>query len=251
MTDIKEFRKKIGFSQQQLADATGIPKSRISQWELGNGNPKVDDALKLTNFFITYFPDMEFGETIKSLKQIAKNESLFDDMVPVGSKNYQQERLQRKNASIENTAPLIPVKAQAGYTRAYDQTDFLDTMEKYALPPGITRHGSTWAYWEVEGDSMEPNFYNRDIILTSQVHPMDWNSDGMRNFYTYVVVTGDSVYIKRVYLKDEETWVMISENEDNGYPQFAINPKDVKEVWVFRRHISSRAPASKQFQIKI
>ncbi len=167
----------------------------------------------------------------------------------VDKKTYTQLRFEKKNNVEDNTAPLIPVKAQAGYTRSYNQTDYLNSMERYALPPGITRHGATWAYWEIEGSSMEPTFRNKSIILTSQVHPMDW--EDLRNFYVYVIVTDDAVCIKRVFVKSPEEWVMISDNEDNGYEQFIINTKDVKEVWVFRRHIDSKAPTPKQFIIKV
>lgn len=50
--NIKELRKKLGLSQQALADATGIPKARIGQWEIGKGSPKVEDYETLNNFFI-------------------------------------------------------------------------------------------------------------------------------------------------------------------------------------------------------
>jgi len=203
-----------------------------------NGHEKLDSLIKKLSEYNIY------NYYLSELNTLGNNDS-----GNLGKEKYLEVRRSKKNNEIDNTAPLIPVKAQAGYTRAYDQAVYLDTMERYALPPGITRHGSTWAYWEIEGDSMEPTFRSGDIILTSQVHPIDW--DDLKNFYVYVIVTGEKVYVKRVYVKSPEAWVMISDNEDNGYPQFIVDPKDVRQVWVFRRHISSRAPVSKQFEIKV
>jgi phage repressor protein C with HTH and peptisase S24 domain len=152
--------------------------------------------------------------------------------------------------------PFVPVKAQAGYVRAIDQEIYLDTLEKFALPPGVSGHGAIWRYWEVEGDSMEPVFRSGDIILTSLVHPMDY--ENLRNFYVYVIVTrnvdnpglSDRVLIKRVYAKNELEWVLISENEDQ-YGQQLLPVQYIKEVWVYRRTWAARAEPTKMFEIKV
>lgn len=153
-----------------------------------------------------------------------------------------------KTEQRKNMAPLVPVKAQAGYVRAIDQETFMDTLEQYALPPGVNPHGAIWRYWEVEGDSMEPAFHNGDIILTSQVHQMDW--ENLRNFYLYVIVTHERILFKRIFCKNALEWVLISENEED-YPQQLLPVEYIKEVWVFRRSIRSQAPPSKQFKITV
>lgn len=50
--NIKELRLKSGLSQQELSDKTGIPKSRIGQWEIDKAKPKKDDYDTLNKFFI-------------------------------------------------------------------------------------------------------------------------------------------------------------------------------------------------------
>lgn len=49
--NIKDLRKAKKMSQQDLADATGIPKARIEKWEVGKSSPKMDDFLTLQKFF--------------------------------------------------------------------------------------------------------------------------------------------------------------------------------------------------------
>ncbi len=161
---------------------------------------------------------------------------------------YQQQRNIQKNKTEPFMVPFMPIKAQAGYVRAIDQEMFIDNMEKYAIPPGVDYRGAIWRYWEVEGDSMEPTFHSNDIILTSQVHQMDWEQ--LRNFYLYVIVTAERVLFKRIYCKNELEWVLISENEEN-YPQQLLQAESVKEVWVYRRSIVNKAPPIKMFEIKI
>jgi phage repressor protein C with HTH and peptisase S24 domain len=167
---------------------------------------------------------------------------------PTTEKYHIKRRTQKQSQKGPTMVPFVPIKAQAGYVRALDQEMYLDTLEKFALPPGVSGHGAIWRYWEIEGDSMEPVFKSGDIILTSLVHPMDW--ENLRNFYTYVIVTADRVLIKRIYCKNPLEWVLISENEEN-YPQQILPVEYIKEVWVYRRTWSTRAEPTKRFEIKV
>jgi phage repressor protein C with HTH and peptisase S24 domain len=164
------------------------------------------------------------------------------------TKNYTSQRREKANSQSPFLVPFLPVKAQAGYVKAIDQEVYLDALEKYALPPGVSGHGAIWRYWEVEGDSMEPTFKQGDIVLTSFVHPMDW--ENLRNFYTYVIVTSDRVLIKRIFCKNPLEWVLISDNED-VYAQQLLPIEFIKEVWVYRKTWSTRAAPPKEFIIKV
>ena len=161
---------------------------------------------------------------------------------------YQERRRAAKNSHSDFLVPLVPAKAQAGYIKSYDQITFLDTLEKYALPPGIDYRGAAWRYFEIEGDSMEPTFFSGDIILASMVPQVDWAD--IRNFYTYVLLTESNLFIKRIYRKSPRSWVLISDNEKH-YAQQLLAVEEVKEIWVFRRHINSKAPPPKKFEIKV
>jgi phage repressor protein C with HTH and peptisase S24 domain/DNA-binding XRE family transcriptional regulator len=197
-------------------------------------------------------------------EKLLKNALLLEEDVEV-EKEEKEERgtfIDKRRADKQKSepflVPFVPVKAQAGYVRAVDQELYLDTLEKYALPPGIpgAGHGAIWRYWEVEGDSMLPTFREGDIILTSFVHPMDW--ENIRNFYTYVIVTHEQanekfrnrVLFKRIYCKNALEWVLISDNEETN-PQHLLPVEYIKEVWVYRRTWSTRAEPPKQFEIKV
>lgn len=164
------------------------------------------------------------------------------------SRDYIQKRRDQKNTVTPILVPLVPVKAQAGYVKSFDQVMFLETLERFALPPGVDHRGAAWRYFEIEGDSMEPTFQSGDVILASMVPQEDWQD--VRNFYTYVILTDESLYIKRVYRKSSKNWVLISDNEKH-YNQVLLPVEQVKELWVFRRHIDSKAPPPKKFEIKV
>jgi phage repressor protein C with HTH and peptisase S24 domain len=220
-------------TNEQLADK--LDYSREHFQKLYTGSAVVTEKHIKTLFL--HFP--ELGENI----------TLDDAEVKESEISYPEKRRNQKSKSNPIMVPFLPVKAQAGYVKAIDQEFYLDTLEKYALPPGVSPHGAIWRYWEIEGDSMEPVFRPGDIILTSFVHPMDWGNN-MRNFYTYVIVTTDRVIIKRVVCKSALEWVLISENEDN-YPQQLLPVESIKEVWIYRRSWSTRAEPTRRFEIKV
>jgi phage repressor protein C with HTH and peptisase S24 domain len=53
-----------------------------------------------------------------------------------------------------------------------------------------------------------------------------------------VVVTDEAVYIKLIYPKDAEHWILASSNPRHKQRTIAI--KDVKELWRYRRHVTNK-----------
>lgn len=50
--NIKSIRKAMGYSSVfKFATALGLPEKRVTAWEVGDGNPKVEDAILLSKFF--------------------------------------------------------------------------------------------------------------------------------------------------------------------------------------------------------
>jgi len=48
-SNLKKIRKRIGLSQQKLADDLGVVQGCIGNWETGRREPKVSDIIKLSN----------------------------------------------------------------------------------------------------------------------------------------------------------------------------------------------------------
>lgn len=159
---------------------------------------------------------------------------------------YLKIRRAQKNTDQPYLVPLVPMKAIAGYIRSYDQVEFLDTLEKYSLPPGVSPIGAVWQYFEISGDSMEPSFQSGDVVLASQVPYDDWAF--IRNFYVYIILTETDLWIKNLYAESKDEWILISENED-AYKPFVVKVADIRELWVMRRHIKKELRREKEFDI--
>ena len=137
-------------------------------------------------------------------------------------------------------------RSQAGYVKGYEQTDFIETLEKYSLPPGVNPAGAVWRYFEIDGDSMEPTLSAGDIVLATMVHHEDWHE--IKNFCVYVIHTSDQLLIKRIYKKSSTEWVLISDNDETN-PQVVLKVEDVRQLWLFRRQIRSKLPQPKEVKI--
>jgi len=173
---------------------------------------------------------------------------IYDKNVHLDTESeYLKQRRIQKNTSQPYLVPLVPMKAIAGYVKSYDQIEFLDTLEKYSLPPGVSPIGAIWQYFEIAGDSMEPTFQSGDVVLASQVPFDDWMH--IRNFYVYIILTEKDLWIKHVYAETREEWILISENETT-YKPFVVKVADIRELWVMRRHIKKELKREKEFDIE-
>lgn len=227
-----DYRTQNGLSQQDMADKLEISQQVYSNIE--SGKKKKIDA----DFVVKY-------KEVTGINLWDLPENVVNDG-PRPSVMEQRRKAKQTHNLFE--VPFVPVKAQAGYVKAVDQETYLNTLEQYALPPGVNPQGAVWRYWEIEGDSMEPSYHSGDYILTSQVHQFDW--ENLRNFYAYVIVTEDRVLFKRLYCKNALEWVLISDNEKE-FPQQLLPVESIKEVWVMRRHIVNKVPVPQKFEIKV
>ena len=233
-----EIRKSLGLNQEDFGRKIGYSREVVSKVENGKMDPSkwfVEAVLKVQN-------DYHFQQSGHDVKILGK----FSHDPRKLNKPFYKQIQTLKNFPSEFLVPLVGIKAQAGYVKGFEQTDFIETLEKYSLPPGVNPKGLEWSYFEVDGDSMEPTLAAADILLTSLLPHEDWNE--IKNFCVYVLLTDEQLLVKRVYRKNETEWILISDNME-GYPQVTIDVSKVKQVWTLRRHIRSKVPQPKAVKI--
>jgi phage repressor protein C with HTH and peptisase S24 domain/DNA-binding XRE family transcriptional regulator len=236
--NIKEIRQLYNLTQEEFALALGITRELVNKMEKGKcGVSKGTNAL------------------LQQFLQERQRENFSPDVEYMGGAHadpaksrlpYVEQRREKKQEKAPVQVPLVAQKAQAGYVKSYDHVDYLDSLEKYPLPPGVNGTGAVWSYFEVDGDSMEPTFFAGDMVLASMLPHEDWHD--VKDFCVYVILAGDRLLIKRVYRKSPDMWVLISDNEEQ-YPQQLLPVTAIKQVWTFRRHIRSKVAPPKEFRI--
>lgn len=237
---LKSSRAAKGFTQQDMADKIQLSLRMYQRYEEGLfPKYKSEQVRRLDELLETNLYDMIYD---------IKSDNLSDFAVSEPQIGYTKKRQKQKNESAPYLIRFVNRKVQAGYVKSFDQIEYMDTLERYSLPPGVDPRGAEWLYFEIQGDSMQETFDDGDIILCSMVPQVDWQE--ARNFYVYVIVTEDNIYIKRIFRKSKYTWVLISDNEDN-FSQQLIDVESIRQLWVYRRTWHSKAKPPKRFEIKV
>jgi transcriptional regulator with XRE-family HTH domain len=102
--NIKLLREKLGLSQQDLCDRTGIPKGRINNWEQGKGKPKAKDNKILTDFFKLY--EIELSQNISTFDD---PESKYLGETPIPEVMYLREINKLLREKIQDKLEAIEI----------------------------------------------------------------------------------------------------------------------------------------------
>lgn len=156
-------------------------------------------------------------------------------------------RMQKALGLSPNALHVVPIYAQAGYSKHYLDPAFVEDLEVMNVP-NMPYKGDRYRVFEVSGDSMVPTLKEGFHVVAETVSPDYWNSTAQ--FYIYVIVTEDRIMVKRLYRKEDNSFVCISDNEE-FYPQFVLQPSDIKELWLVKRKIDWEMPPPKRFEIKV
>ena len=237
-----EIRNLYNLSQEDLAKNIGRTRELVNKMERGKAAISAPTWKRIQNYLST-LNKVDFSQEVNYLGKASQSPSRSKVNMP-----YFLERREQKREAVSLQIPLVGIKAQAGYIKGFEHVDYMDTLDKYSLPPGVNPLGAVWSYFEVDGDSMEPTLYAGDVILASMLPQEDWTD--VKNFCVYILLTGDQLLVKRVYRKNDQEWVLLSDNEEVA-PQVLIPVDNIKQVWTFRRHIRSRVPQPKEFKIAV
>jgi phage repressor protein C with HTH and peptisase S24 domain/DNA-binding XRE family transcriptional regulator len=238
--NIKNIRHLYNLTQEEFAVALGITRELVNKMEKGKCGVSKGTKALLHQFVAARKSENNSLENVSDVQMFGAPRSR------VASQPYYLERREQKKHTHATQVPLVGIKAQAGYVRGFEQVDYMDTLEKYSLPPGVNPTGAVWSYFEVDGDSMEPTLYAGDIVLASMLPHEDWGD--IKNFCVYIILTSEQLMVKRVYQKNATEWILISDNEEVA-PQVVLPVDAIKQVWTFRRHIRSRVPQPREFKI--
>ncbi len=227
---VSEIQFRLKLSQDEIAQRIGYSRPHLTKAINNNLGGKILETLK-----------REFQDILQYVPGATPLPVVTDNQ-----ETYLQTRRGIKQKDGPHMVPLVPVDAQAGYSKSYNNTDFLNKLEYYPIVPGVDPHGAIWRYFQVKGDSMLDFLHDGDYVLASQQPKEDWPD--LKDYLVYVIVTEDLVTIKHV-VKRKDQLILIPRNEKQK--QIAVNVAEIKEIWKYRRHIGWNASSPKKLEIKI
>ena len=222
--NIKFLRKQKGLTQETLANALGISRSKLAGYEL-NINPPLETILEMADYFGVSV-DILLRKDLASLSEYRLRQLLETDQF-----------LRGKNLRILSTMvdadgkeliEVVSQKAKASYLAGFSDPDFIEELPRFSLPflPRDKKH----RVFQVDGDSMLPIPEGAWLVCE---YVDDWYS--IKDGEKYVIVTEqDGVTFKIAYnqIKDQERLLLCSGNPI--YKPFYVMIADVREVWRYR-----------------
>ena len=215
--NLKYLRTKKKISQQYLADAMGIPRTTLGDYERGKTEPNLEMLVKLADFF-----DLKVDELIRS------NISHLDYEI-LRNKHMKVLAITVDRNNKENIE-LVDTKAEAGYLESYSDPEYIKELPKISFP---NMPEGSYRGFEIRGDSMLP-LEPGSIVICSYVEQLEQIKDDE----TYIVVSKqDGLVYKRVKVDQKNMQlVLISDNE--AYLPYEIEYEEIDEVWRYYAHLS-------------
>lgn len=205
----KEVREENNFTQSEFAELLGIKNSTA---DIERGRTKLSGKVVaglLSRFGIN--PLWLFGESGQKYLQLSKGD-VSPKVITVDS------------AYNENIL-MVNQKAAAGYPHNVQDVEWYHQLPAFDIPLPEFRN-ATYRGFQIEGDSMLPNYYPGEWVLGKAVADLDQAS----NNKVYVVVLYDSVLVKKLQkLPDPSKVLLISFNEE--YLPVEVDVNDIQEIW--------------------
>lgn len=213
--NIRILRDLKKLSQEQLAEALAINRSRLGAYEEARNEPPIELLIRLSTYFQISIDALVRGDlsktTPETLIKIGKNRTLFPITVDRDG-----------NDLIE----VVPLKASAGYLNGYADPQFIEELPVMNLPFKIV--GKHRAFG-IKGDSMPP-LKDGSIAVGRFVESMNEIKDGQ----TFIVLTkNDGIVYKRLYRADKKGTEFEFHSDNPIYTPYNIASEEILEVWSF------------------
>src|SRR3546814_897376 len=230
--NLKYLRKKIGFTQQQLADKLNVKRPVIGAYEESRAEPKTELLLAIATLFSITVDEL-VGETLSDRFFEQKKKQEEQEQFNIG-KQLKVLSITVDPSDKENIE-LVPAKASAGYLNGYADPEFIAELPKFHLP---MMKGGTFRAFEIKGDSMLP-LHSGTVVIAEYVE--NWNH--LKSGTTCVFLTrNDGLVYKRVQnkLREQKAFRLVSDNK--AYDPYMVPAAEVMEVWKARAFISTHFP---------
>ncbi len=194
--NIRKYREQIGMEQKELSLKLGQAASSVGNWERGFSKPNLDLLTSICNILGITLYEL-FGINDPLIKYTAKEQSLISDYRELsdGHKIAVDGLISSLAAAeiIDDTPDLTKLiyftkQLAAGIG---DPTDIEDNGEPIFLHSSTLVNKADYVF-TVNGDSMEPEYHNGDMVLIKSFPDCDDILPGEMGAFIY----GNEAYIK-------------------------------------------------------
>lgn len=179
---LKRYRLAAKLTQKKVADALGVNRVSVTQWENGSAKPSIERLAELAKLFGVSTDALLTGTPLNTVIPTA---NIKNDVIPANVGLPPREYMPQD----------VPVMGTAACNADHGSFKLDASIIDYVRrPPGLLTTKDVYALY-VEGDSMEPRFTAGDLVF---VHPRK------------PVRIGDSVVVQIAKSENEPIEAMIA-----------------------------------------
>jgi transcriptional regulator with XRE-family HTH domain len=229
--NLKHLRKSKSLTQADFAERIGVNRSVIGAYEEARAEPKLQTLQAICQFF-----QVSVDEILNQKLSLNPEQPKSD----ISGQNLRVLPVVVGEPSQEELVSLVPIKASAGYTAGYADTEFVGNLPQFNLPFPELRTGKTYRVFQLQGDSMLP-LQSGTYIIGEFV--TDWND--VKDNQCYVLLTrDDGIVYKRVENNIRRDGSLILNSDNSSYDPYGIHIDQVLEIWKALGSISFELPNS-------
>lgn len=194
-SNLKHLRVQAKMTQDELAKKLDKDYSTIGKWELGQRSPIMIDVIKIAELFNV------------SLEKLIGGSIIFD------------------NAEIVDITPdniKIPVLGRIPAGMPLEAIEEKYTVDYEEIPKDWLKGGKEYFALKLDGDSMEPEYHDKDIIIFMKTSDCESGQD------CCIKINGYDATFKRV--KKQENGIMViplNENNSTGFSTTFYTNEDI------------------------
>ncbi len=205
----KEIREDHDFTQSEFAEQLSIKHSTA---DIERGRTKLSGRV-ITELLRLFHVNPLWLFGYSNQKHLNTDSGDISPKVVVVDKEDQENMI------------LVNQKAAAGYPNNIQDVEWYQKLPAFDLPLPQYRN-ATYRGFQIEGDSMLPNFRPDDWVLAKGVESFEYASDNM----IYVIVMQDAVVVKKLQkLPGSSKVVLVSLNTE--YVPYEVSISDIQEIW--------------------
>lgn len=213
-TNLKYLREKKGLSQNKLGNIIGVNQTTIARWEDDNRIPTIDNAIDVAEALQIPLPDL-LGKDLR-INNIDSN---------------------LKPIMLDRDVVKIPVLGRIPAGMPFEAIEDTYTIDYEEIPRKWLNGGKKYFALKLDGDSMEPDFKNGDVVVFLKTPACESGQ------YCCVKVNGFDATFKQVKILENGIFLeALNKNNstnftDTFYTKEEIQSLPVEIIGVAKRHI--------------
>lgn len=146
-------------------------------------------------------------------------------------KNSLKQNLKQKTYAGQTSIKVVSLKAQAGWSDEYYSDEYLKDMPTIIIESDENYKGNYMAF-EVMGHSMEPEYYENDIVICREVQRHLWTSKLHYKDWDFVIAhSTKGIMLKEITAHDVDNGIIKCHSLNPEHPDFEINLREVAYLY--------------------